>query len=941
MLPLVMEPSDFAAEFKVARQEFLALRARFTRSTYAGHEFVLVGEVTAALGKRSDTCADRYSNDLERLANTGHHTHYLHQPELSMAELQNYLSVFYTLVEMDCPHYICLFRERGLDDHSLPLDLDTFQRTIRAGEVADYGNFFLNFHARQRAWSPVTFDLHMGTSYNQRIVPLCRKTKIEPYRDGYIPEEKDSTLWKVEIPEELMTTRLKDKLTFAMVQRELDTAGAAQAGQAKVTGKYYQCVLKQFSPSRKALFTKENIVASGLKSSDGIVLYIGWFQSTEVGLNGSTSETFNIVYEPGEMDFYTVIRKRAPPASPKGIEGLWTMMLHLSCALKEIHLLTIEPEKYIAYHGDIKPENILLVNGILKLADSGEGRIEVSTASAESQVRATGGTLTYASPEKSRSMKDSNVSVDRTLVPRADVWALGCAFSIAATFVVLGEQGVLKYDRLRQEANKRRIGVPSDLFHDDYQVLREVTAWHAWLRSACRKTDAITPAVLDVLDNHVLKAIDSRIDSLGLVKHMADAIQSSNQSSSDVPAEIQEFLDQLDESSLLAEKSDQLAGNDGAGATDSPQRAFKSTQALLSQTVLPVLHYQGPETPNPQSTPKQGCSGRSGRPSTVYSVTQESTLTVHNAFKDVWMVEYEMEKLTKRGLLGSLGGLKLKERSVKEAKLRSLHDELQGFFTNRDIVFLVDNSPSMNPHWKHASKVMHVLAWRALSYDEDGMELYFSNPETKAKVDRKQQGVLDFDKAMKAGEPQLNKQGPRATITPVLARIMTNFTSSYSGGSTKKSKTIIVLTDGVWEDVDGEHSVDTLIKTELPRLGWDQSEPPEQFAKKRLLTIQFIRFGYHPQGMERLRRLDDDLREAGIPDIVDTEPATGDVYKMFLGSLSDEMDHSSNMVNSATRYSISSPLSPSSASSPFVSSPSGHHSGDLPGVFDDFPHSTC
>lgn len=50
---------------------------------------------------------------------------------------------------------------------------------------------------------------------------------------------------------------------------------------------------------------------------------------------------------------------------------------------------------YASCHGDIKPENILWVNGKLKIADPGEASIEVSTTPDSSETHMVGGTVTY------------------------------------------------------------------------------------------------------------------------------------------------------------------------------------------------------------------------------------------------------------------------------------------------------------------------------------------------------------------------------------------------------------------------------------------------------------------------------------------------------------------------------------------------------------------
>lgn len=105
----------------------------------------------------------------------------------------------------------------------------------------------------------------------------------------------------------------------------------------------------------------------------------------------------------------------------------------------------------------------------------------------------------------------------RGVYQTVDVWALGCVFSIAATWIALGHHGVRQYLQLRENANDRamrRQGQSGDqrspqleygdYFHDGDDVLPEVTAWHKYIRNILRETDRVTKQVLDVVDKHML-----------------------------------------------------------------------------------------------------------------------------------------------------------------------------------------------------------------------------------------------------------------------------------------------------------------------------------------------------------------------------------------------------------------------------------------------------
>ena len=168
------------------------------------------------------------------------------------------------------------------------------------------------------------------------------------------------------------------------------------------------------------------------------------------------------------------------------------------------------------WHADIKPENIIYVRGKYKLADPGFACFKkVQDKSVAPQISLHGGTDTYGAPEASQAGAHQTI----------DTWSLGCVFSMAATWVVLGYQGICQYHLVRQKAlsnllknieggnhpllasQRLRTGAKPgklDCFHDGIDVLSEVTGWHALLKNSCRKSDPITAEVIQLIDDHML-----------------------------------------------------------------------------------------------------------------------------------------------------------------------------------------------------------------------------------------------------------------------------------------------------------------------------------------------------------------------------------------------------------------------------------------------------
>ena len=88
-----------------------------------------------------------------------------------------------------------------------------------------------------------------------------------------------------------------------------------------------------------------------------------------------------------------------------------------------------------------------------------------------------------------------------------DTWSFGCVLSVAATWLVLGFQGVLQYTKLRQLAtsNQQNNRKATDWFHDGERVLPEIQAWHKYLKAHVRTSDTATPLILELVETHMLQ----------------------------------------------------------------------------------------------------------------------------------------------------------------------------------------------------------------------------------------------------------------------------------------------------------------------------------------------------------------------------------------------------------------------------------------------------
>jgi len=103
-----------------------------------------------------------------------------------------------------------------------------------------------------------------------------------------------------------------------------------------------------------------------------------------------------------------------------------------------------------------------------------------------------------------------------------DTWSFGCVLSVAATWVVLGFQGVRQYEKLRKlSATNNKDGKTYDRFHDGVEALPEIRRWHDYLRGHLRRSDTMTPHVLRLVENNMLQTdVRDRSQMTGLCQEL-------------------------------------------------------------------------------------------------------------------------------------------------------------------------------------------------------------------------------------------------------------------------------------------------------------------------------------------------------------------------------------------------------------------------------------
>ena len=113
-------------------------------------------------------------------------------------------------------------------------------------------------------------------------------------------------------------------------------------------------------------------------------------------------------------------------------------------------------------------------------------------------------------PEMSRMNSNGTFS---GVTQSIDTWSFGCVLSVAATWIVLGFQGIRQYEKLRALAPSN--DGKFDRFHNGTDVLPEVKKWHNYLRGHLRSSDTTTSLVLDLVEHKMLQTETHNRISLG------------------------------------------------------------------------------------------------------------------------------------------------------------------------------------------------------------------------------------------------------------------------------------------------------------------------------------------------------------------------------------------------------------------------------------------
>lgn len=148
-----------------------------------------------------------------------------------------------------------------------------------------------------------------------------------------------------------------------------------------------------------------------------------------------------------------------------------------------------------------------------------------------------------------------------------DAWSFGCVLSVAATWIVLGFEGIRQYEYLRKlSPGSNRDGVLSDRFHDGFDVLPEIVKWHDFLRGHLRPSDTTTELVLSLIESRLLRADPAArynmVELCGKLQELSDfaehKIRSLSRHSRGTDPTVRKALLEMKECAMLQRLSEDL-----------------------------------------------------------------------------------------------------------------------------------------------------------------------------------------------------------------------------------------------------------------------------------------------------------------------------------------------------------------------------------------------
>lgn len=299
----------------------------------------------------------------------------------------------------------------------------------------------------------------------------------------------------------------------------------------------------------------------------------------------------------------------------------------------------------------------------------------------------------------------------------------------------------------------------------------------------------------------------------------------------------------------------------GAGRPTSKQRAPQSPHDL-STSLHQAIEAHSDENRFAQQNPKIHATGNGAQSSVPYRYSTNSTVGQNGFHSPISAQVTPLERVASSFLSPSpmptrptsMYGTTTVDDAFRHRRNNGRRETLDGYtkfrqrIAPRHFIILIDDSESMRIMFREVLKVVEILVWLVKDLDSLGVDIRFaSNPIKRhtrtfprPSTDRLMASVRQwFDK---------NEADKYCNMKYLLNKVF----ADDKIVSPRYPTSVLVLTDGVWEggpiqDIGVEQSISQVIE-----------QMDEKGVSDTDFTFQFVRFGNDPDGLARLKYLDDE-----------------------------------------------------------------------------------
>ncbi|KAL8387972.1 hypothetical protein RB595_009540 [Gaeumannomyces hyphopodioides] len=412
-----------------------------------------------------------------------------------------------------------------------------------------------------------------------------------------------------------------------------------------------------------------------------------------------------------------------------------------------------------------------------------------------------------------------------------DLWSLSCLMLEIAVWLAGGAQAAAKFCRDRVEENKQSGRFPispsivgyEGCFHDGEELLESVKDIGRWTDRSRGVFAGITGKIVDFLIEHVLVNKNQRPDANSTARRLQDIIDARN----NIPGP----LSPAAPSSSAPRKS--RADSGVSWRVDGPAARPSFTKSDTAKS------------PSPR--------GERTRALPVRKPPKHSEVTVDYVidYRSAWKRSREPDPL-----------------NVMDPFFADVEKELDG----RDQIFLIDDHSDMSEHAGQLKRTLEAIVKVVKHVDRDGLEVRFASAPTKKHTISVATQVSWLLKMNGPGrDPTMGPEAMAKAVGAILDDVLAKNAppppprhhhvfswSSYGAAARPPPGTnIYIMTSGVWGRPEGVSGDATLGVARAIRAFIRAQQEAERPSTNTV--IQMVSFGRKQVGLDRLRRLDDDL----------------------------------------------------------------------------------